>query len=492
MSKKQDSKSKKSELKTQTSVESRRTSEPKIVPPQKENTSPRLKVRNPRFSTQLFDNKYILDIKDYKQFSEPKGGGFGIVNFVEDKEGNKYAAKTSLYPSNSQYYIFTLREINILINVQHNTIIKLHGISFKDFYGQDKLTIFMDYMENGSLSDILSKERRSLAPLDFDNTRKQIILVGIAKGMMLLHKNHVIHRDLKPENILLDKNYQPRITDFGLAKFFSQGNSFEQSIFHCGTYPYMAPEVFDSSHYDTKVDVYAFGILMYEVVTGKIAYKIKKTDNNNKFDLFKENVKNGMRPKFSEPIKKGLRRMIIQCWSKDPDQRPTFDEIYSKLSLTSNDYYIDSTTNSISKPMIEDDDDDDDEDDIEENDEHLKYCLDSVDLDELFIYIEDINAQYDKPSKTGQVMPESVSKEINDLKAQNEQMVQKVQNLTKEVADLKNEITALKNSQPTINKPFYESPKTPTHPNKPTKSDDSQEQIKKQCLEIVQKVKKVN
>ena len=75
----------------------------------------------------------------------------------------------------------------------------------------------MDYMKEGSLASLIEKELKSLCPSNYDNTKRQIILVGIARGMMLLHNKHIIHRDLKPENILLDSDFHPRITDFDIV-----------------------------------------------------------------------------------------------------------------------------------------------------------------------------------------------------------------------------------------------------------------------------------
>ena len=84
------------------------------------------------------------------------------------------------------------------------------------------------------------------------------MLISIARGMMILHQLHIIHRDLKAENILVDEDFYPRITDFGLSKFFDPYHSMSQSIKDSGTAIYMAPEVIESDHFNTKADVYAF------------------------------------------------------------------------------------------------------------------------------------------------------------------------------------------------------------------------------------------
>ena len=108
------------------------------------------------------------------------------------------------------------------------------GYSLIDFNNQRNVTIFMDLAQKGSLATLLKKSQKGLLEDIFDNTKKQIILVGIARGMMILHNQKVIHSDLKPGNILLDNEYHPHITDFGLSKFYENVRSTIQSQ-QCGT-----------------------------------------------------------------------------------------------------------------------------------------------------------------------------------------------------------------------------------------------------------------
>ena len=326
------------------------------------------------------------------------------------------------------------------MKVQHPTIIHFEGFSFQDFQGYDNITIFIDYMEKGTLSDILEKEQHSLLPLDFDNTKRQMILVGISRGMMILHKNNVIHRDLKPENVLLDNDYKPLITDFGLSKIFTSQNSQSQSMATCGTYAYMAPEVIEGNRFSTKADVYAFGILMYEVVTGTSA--MKSMTNNKPFNArkFMNSVVSGGRPTFQdEEIKPGLRRMIEQCWSNNPDERPTFSELYSKLSLADEEFYIDNDNNiceAVFKLEVE----------YEDNEDSLiptNFCFDYVDFDELFLYIDEINEETNSSSNDEQL--KSLKNEINELKTHAKKVENENTALKNDVSNIKNENKQLKN-----------------------------------------------
>ena len=271
--------------------------ETKNMKPKNDSSSPR--QIHLKFNSRIIDDKYIFNTNDYTIFTKPKVGGFGIITFVRNKNtGKRYAAKTSYREMTSQERKFVLRELNILMKVQHPTIIQFEGISYNDFQGNDNLTIFMDYMENGALSDLIEKESRSLLPSDFDDTKRQIILAGIARGMMLLHKKNVIHRDLKPENVLLDKDYKPHITDFGLSKIFNPQHSQSQSMSNFGTLAYMAPEIINGNKFSVKADVYAFGILMYEVLTGTRAFR--NITSKKEFNIFQfmKCISGGTRPEF--------------------------------------------------------------------------------------------------------------------------------------------------------------------------------------------------
>lgn len=228
------------------------------------------------------------------------------------------------------------REIGIMMYANHPTIIKFIGFSLQDFLEENNVTIIMELCKNGSLLDIFQNLDKNDGPKDYINTTRQILITGIARGMKYLHDRNIIHRDIKVGNILLDENMYPLLSDFGLSKMFDVGHSRSQT--QCGgTLSYMAPEILKDSEYDTKADVYSFGILMFEIVTDSPAYPELQNGQLKEFDFRNKVATANYRPTFRFPIKKSLQTLIEQCWSSDPEERPTFNEIYSKLSRYPNE-----------------------------------------------------------------------------------------------------------------------------------------------------------
>lgn len=163
-----------------------------------------------------------IDINQFEKIKRIKKGRFGAIYLVRDKQsGNQYAAKVIDCDDNvEQCKKLIDREIGIMMVMNHPTIIKFISFSLEDFQGENNVTIIMEHAYNGSLADILHKIQNFNGPSEYTNTSRQIILIGVSRGMKYLHDRNITHRDLKPGNILIDENFQPHITDFGLSKFF--------------------------------------------------------------------------------------------------------------------------------------------------------------------------------------------------------------------------------------------------------------------------------
>lgn len=350
-------------------------------------------------------NNYLVDLNNYKVVKSINKGGFGVVYLIKNlKTGHYLAAKVNQLntkKSLDRQLEYISREIGILIRFRHPTIITFYGFSLNDFFGTKNPTILLDYMPKGSLADVLSKERHGHCPAGYNNTKRQMILAGIAKGMMVLHDNFVIHRDLKPGNVLLDDQYKPRITDFGLSKYFDPTNSKRQSMANCGTCLYMAPEVIVGNQFNAKADVYSFGILMFEVVTGQAAYSEFNNKKISPIEL-KEKIRNGYRPTFRVEVKEPIKELIQQCWATDPRERPSFADIFDKLKLIRNDDGSRDYTEI--RSLFQNGSGDEFKDNNSESKSYRfidsRYCLDDVEIETFLPYIESISGFNEGDKKT--------------------------------------------------------------------------------------------
>ncbi|GLJ22403.1 hypothetical protein SUGI_0421730 [Cryptomeria japonica] len=196
-------------------------------------------------------------------------GGFGAVYKGRTKDGKQIAVK-KLSAKSNQGKVEFMNEVKLVANVQHRNLVKLVGCCAE---GDERLIVY-EYFPNKSLDTFLfdPEKRRQL-----DWEKRYNIIIGIARGLLYLHEDsqmRIIHRDIKANNILLDDKLNPKIADFGLAKFFAEDESHIQTRV-AGTYGYMAPEYAMRGQLSVKADVYSFGVLLLEIVCGR-----KNTENH--------------------------------------------------------------------------------------------------------------------------------------------------------------------------------------------------------------------
>ena len=133
----------------------------------------------------------------------------------------------------------------------------------------------------------------------------------ICEGVKMIHEHGIVHRDLKPENILLDDNLNPKICDFGWStEIGTNGQEFRNTF--CGTYEYMAPEIFESEKYDVSVDVWSLGILLYECIHGKSPFSSKSV-----FKIYRNIVEEEI--KFKDGIDPEAKNLILCILKNKPD-----------------------------------------------------------------------------------------------------------------------------------------------------------------------------
>uniref|UniRef100_A0AAQ4RNB4 Mitogen-activated protein kinase kinase kinase 7 n=1 Tax=Gasterosteus aculeatus aculeatus TaxID=481459 RepID=A0AAQ4RNB4_GASAC len=236
-------------------------------------------------------------------------GAFGVVCKAKWK-GNDVAIKTIESESERKAFIVELRQLS---RVNHPNIVKLYGSC------NNPVCLVMEYAEGGSLYNVL----HGAEPLPYYTASHAMSwCFQCSQGVAYLHgmkPKALIHRDLKPPNLLLVAGGTVlKICDFGTACDIQTHMTNNK-----GSAAWMAPEVFEGSNYSEKCDVFSWGIILWEVITrrkpfdeiGGPAFRIMWA------------VHNGTRPPLIHNLPKPIESLMTRCWSKDPSQRPSMEEI---------------------------------------------------------------------------------------------------------------------------------------------------------------------
>ncbi|XP_061374250.1 putative serine/threonine-protein kinase [Gastrolobium bilobum] len=192
-------------------------------------------------------------------------GGFGSVYKGRLKDGSFVAVKVlSIELESMRGEREFVAELASLANIRHQNLVSLLGCCVD---GAHRYLVY-DYMENNSLYHTFlgSEEGR----MSFSWEARRNISIGVARGLVFLHeelKPHIVHRDIKSKNILLDRNFTPKVSDFGLAKLLRDEKSYISTRV-AGTLGYLAPEYASSGQVTRKSDVYSFGVLLLQIVSG--------------------------------------------------------------------------------------------------------------------------------------------------------------------------------------------------------------------------------
>ncbi|KAK9681744.1 hypothetical protein RND81_10G025100 [Saponaria officinalis] len=191
-------------------------------------------------------------------------GGFGQVYKGTLEDGQEIAVKRLSRLSGQGIEEF-MNEVVVISKLQHRNLVKLLGCCVD---GEEKMLIY-EYMSNKSLDAYLfDPQKRAIL-----HWRKRFTIIeGICRGLLYLHRDsrlRIIHRDLKPSNILLDENLNPKISDFGMARIFGGNQDHGSTQRVAGTYGYMSPEYAMEGHFSEKSDVFSFGVLLLEIISGK-------------------------------------------------------------------------------------------------------------------------------------------------------------------------------------------------------------------------------
>lgn len=191
-------------------------------------------------------------------------GGFGTVYRLVMDDGCMFAVKRIVKQGVSSSRLFE-QELGILGSFKHRNLVNLRGYC----NAPSANLLIYDYLTQGNLDDNLHERSPTQERLSW-NTRVKIA-IGSARGIAYLHHDcvpRIIHRDIKSSNVLLDENLEPHVSDFGLAKLLEDNSSHVTTIV-AGTFGYLAPEYMQSGRATEKGDVYSYGVMLLELISGK-------------------------------------------------------------------------------------------------------------------------------------------------------------------------------------------------------------------------------
>jgi len=219
--------------------------------------------------------------------------------------------------------------------LSHRNLVKLLGYCRED----KELLLVYEFMPKGSLESHLFRRND---PFPWDLRIK--IVIGAARGLAFLHslQREVIYRDFKASNILLDSNYDAKLSDFGLAKLGPADEKSHVTTRIMGTYGYAAPEYMATGHLYVKSDVFAFGVVLLEIMTGLTAHNTKRPrgqeslvdwlrpELSNKHRV-KQIMDKGIKGQYTTKVATEMARITLSCIEPDPKNRPHMKEVVEVL-----------------------------------------------------------------------------------------------------------------------------------------------------------------
>ncbi|PIA36657.1 hypothetical protein AQUCO_03300105v1 [Aquilegia coerulea] len=230
------------------------------------------------------------------------------------------------------------REVTLLTHLHHRNVIKLVAACKEP----PVFCVITEYLSGGSLRGYLHKLDHKSLPLQ----KLVAIALDIARGMEYIHSQGVIHRDLKPENIIFDEDCHLKVVDFGIACGEAYCDVLAEDP---GTYRWMAPEMIKHKPYGRKVDVYSFGLVLWEMLAGAVPY-----ENMTPYQAAFAVVNKNLRPIIPMDCPPALRALVAQCWASRSEKRPEFWQIVKILEEFESSLAHDGTLNLVQNPTCQD------------------------------------------------------------------------------------------------------------------------------------------
>ncbi|XP_031277536.1 probable serine/threonine-protein kinase PBL19 [Pistacia vera] len=283
---------------------------------------------------------------DFSRLLKIGEGGFGIVykgsiKPADGKGDSTVVAIKKLNRDGLQGHKQWVAEVQFLGVVEHPNLVKLIGYCAVDGERGIQRLLVYEFMPNRSLEDHLFS--RAFPPLPW-KTRLQIIL-GAAEGLAYLHEGlevQVIFRDFKSSNVLLDENFKPRLSDFGLARVGPLAGRTHVSTAVVGTYGYAAPDYIETGHLTAKSDVWSFGVVLYEILTGRRSLERNRPKSEQKLlewvkqypvdsKKFGLMMDQRLENEYSINEARKIAKLADSCLSKSAKDRPKMSQVVERL-----------------------------------------------------------------------------------------------------------------------------------------------------------------
>lgn len=273
----------------------------------------------------LFSGDEAPHIGPYRLESKLGEGGMGVVYRATDKKLNREVAVKILHPQMLKQESLMerfRREARMHAKIIHPNIVTLLSL----YEDEGHMALVMEMVHGQNLREYLRQNPR---PAQLDVIR---ITEAVCSGLEAAHKLGVIHRDLKPANILLATDGAIKLMDFGLAKPKQGSDDLTQSGATVGSFRYMAPEQILNQPIDARTDLYALGILMYQMTTGKLPFNAS-ADGGGEFEIMEKQVRHNPESphKLNPALPPAMSDLIMALLAKDPDERPASCEVVHKM-----------------------------------------------------------------------------------------------------------------------------------------------------------------